>query len=86
MRRDDAERSDGKRVSLADVIVLGGCAAVEAAAKKLSKLANSLDETAPRAAQLAREWAGIFGQKWKFRVVVRYEWVIKFKQSANQFG
>jgi catalase-peroxidase len=27
-------RSDGKRVSLADLIVLGGCAAVEAAAKK----------------------------------------------------
>ena len=30
----DRSRTDGKRVSLADVIVLGGCAAVELAAKK----------------------------------------------------
>jgi catalase-peroxidase len=30
----NAAQSDGKRVSLADLIVLGGCAAVEAAAKK----------------------------------------------------
>ena len=29
----NSSQSDGKRVSLADVIVLGGCAAVEAAAK-----------------------------------------------------
>ncbi len=29
----DGERTDGKRVSLADLIVLGGCAAVEAAAR-----------------------------------------------------
>ena len=30
----NASRSDGKKISLADLIVLGGCAAVEAAAKK----------------------------------------------------
>src|SRR5205085_12070373 len=30
----NAAQSGGKKVSLADVIVLGGCAAVEAAAKK----------------------------------------------------
>jgi catalase-peroxidase len=29
----DGERTDGKRVSLADLVVLGGCAAVEAAAR-----------------------------------------------------
>ncbi len=35
IRKDfDAAQSGGKRVSLADLIVLGGCAAVEAAAKK----------------------------------------------------
>ena len=33
-RTFDAGRSDGKRVSLADLIVLGGCAGVEQAAKK----------------------------------------------------
>jgi catalase-peroxidase len=33
-RRTNAALSGGKRVSLADVIVLGGCAAIEAAAKK----------------------------------------------------
>jgi catalase-peroxidase len=30
----DAAQSGGKKVSLADLIVLGGCAAVEAGAKK----------------------------------------------------
>jgi len=33
-REFDAAQSGGKRISLADLIVLGGCAAVEAAAKK----------------------------------------------------
>ncbi|KEF41609.1 MAG: hydroperoxidase [Cyanobium sp. CACIAM 14] len=33
-RAFDAEQSDGKRVSMADLIVLGGCAAVEEAAKR----------------------------------------------------
>lgn len=33
-----ADRSDGKRVSMADLIVLGGCAAVEEAAKRTGKI------------------------------------------------
>jgi catalase-peroxidase len=43
IQRDfNAGQSGGKRISLADLIVLGGCAAVEAAAKKAGTRSGAL--------------------------------------------